>query len=47
MFYVVSSLFWVLRFPHEGKIVTMDQLSFFSSGPLSDNVPYVGNSEIY
>ena len=32
MFFVVSSLFWVLHFPHEGKIVTFDQLSFFSFG---------------
>lgn len=46
MFCVVSSLFCVLCFPHEGKIVLVDQLSFFSSGPSSGNVPYVGNTEI-
>jgi len=46
MFCVVSSLFLVLRFPHEGKIVTIDQLSFFSSGSSNDNVPYVGNTEV-
>jgi hypothetical protein len=46
MFCVVSSLFRVLRFPHEGKIVTVDQLSFFSSGSSNGNVPYVGNTEI-
>lgn len=46
MFCVVSSLFWVLCFRHEGKIVTIVQLSFFSSGSLNDNVPYVGNYEI-
>jgi len=46
MFCVVSSLFRVLHFPHEGKIVKVDQLSFFSSGTLNDNVPYVGNTKI-
>ena len=45
-FCVVSSLFRMLRFPHEGKIVTIDQLSFFSFGSSKDNVPYVGNTEI-
>ena len=28
---VASSLFRVIRFPHQGKIVTVDQLSFFAS----------------
>ena len=46
MFCVVSSLFRVLHFPHEGKIVIVDQLSFFSFGMLNDNVPCVGNIEI-
>lgn len=46
MFSVVSSLFCVLRFPHQGKIVTVDQLSFFSSGSSNSNIPYVGNNEI-
>jgi len=43
MFCVVSSLFRVLRFPCEGKIITIDQLAFFSSGYSNENVPYVGN----
>lgn len=46
MFCVVSSFFRVLHFPHEGKIVTVDQLPFFYSGSLNANVPYVGNTEI-
>jgi hypothetical protein len=25
---VVSTVFWVLLFPHEGRIVTIDQFSF-------------------
>lgn len=40
MFFVVSSLFRVLRFPHEGKIVTVNQFSFFSSSASNGNVPY-------
>lgn len=46
MFFVVSSLFCILHFPHEGKIVTVDQLSFFSSSSTNRNVPYVGNTVI-
>ena len=30
MLCVLSTLFGVLKFPHEGKIVTIDQLSFFN-----------------
>ena len=33
-------LFRLLKFPHKGKIVTMDQLSFFTSSS-ENNVPYV------
>lgn len=46
MFCVVSSFFRVLHFPHEGKIFTVDQLSFFTSGSLNGNVPYMGNTKI-
>jgi hypothetical protein len=31
MFVVVSTLFHVLCFPHQGKIVTIDQLAYFNS----------------
>jgi len=37
---VASSLFCVIRFPHQGKIVTVDQLSFFASSS-QGNVPFV------
>ena len=37
---VASSLFRVVRFPHQGKIVTVDQLSFFASSS-EGNVPFV------
>lgn len=46
MLCVVSSLFFVLHFPHKGKIVTVDQLAFFFSGSSNGNVPYVGNTNI-
>ena len=37
---VASSLFRVIRFPHQGKIVTVDQLSFFASSS-EGNVPFM------
>jgi hypothetical protein len=41
MHVVASSLFRVIHFPHQGKIVTVDQLSFFASSSSDGNVPYV------
>jgi hypothetical protein len=32
---VVATVFWVLLFPHEGQIVTIDQLSFSRLDPSS------------
>jgi hypothetical protein len=32
---VVSIIFWVLCFPHEGRIITVDQLSFSHPDPSS------------
>ena len=40
MLCVPSTIFRLLKFPHEGKIVTVDQLSFFTSTS-ENNVPYV------
>jgi len=37
---VASSVFRVIRFPHQGKIVTVDQLSFFASSS-EGNVPFM------
>ena len=43
---VASSLFHVNRFPHQGRIVTIDQLYFFSFDSSMGNVPYVGKTNI-
>lgn len=42
---VASSLFRVIRFPHQGKIVTVDQLSFFASSSEA-NVPFVEHTSM-
>lgn len=46
MFCVFSSLFHIICFPHEGKIVTVDQLAFFYFGYFNGNLLYVGNKNI-
>jgi hypothetical protein len=33
--------FCVIRFPHQGKVVTVDQLSFFNSDSCTSNVPFI------
>ena len=44
---VVSSVFRVIKFPHNGKIVTIDQLSYFSSNPASpESIQHVGKTTI-
>jgi hypothetical protein len=48
MIVVVSSVFCTLCFPHEGKIVTIDQLSFAYSSPnasLGQSIPVIDNSQ--
>jgi hypothetical protein len=42
---VVTIVFWVLLFPHEGWIVTIDQLSFSRPDPSSgvSMVPMIDN----
>lgn len=44
---VVSTMFRVLRFPHQGRIITIDQLNFcipdFHS---STNVPFISESSL-
>lgn len=44
MHVMASSLFSMICFPHQGKIVTVDQLSFFASSSLDGNVLYVKHS---
>jgi hypothetical protein len=41
---VVSTLFRVLRFPHQGKVVTVDKLSFFNADTRMGNVPFIANT---
>jgi hypothetical protein len=38
---VVSNLFLVICFPHQGKVVKVDQLAFFSSDSCTSNVPFI------
>jgi hypothetical protein len=38
---MVSTLFHVLHFPHQGKIVTVDQLAYFNSDSRIGNVPLI------
>ena len=43
---VVAIVFWVLLFPHEGRIMTIDQLSFSRPGPLGEStVPMIDNPQ--
>jgi hypothetical protein len=41
---VVSTLFHVLHFPHQGKVVTVDQLAFFNSDSHTSNVPFISKT---
>jgi hypothetical protein len=38
---VVSTLFCVVRFPHQGKVITVDQLAFFNSHTCTGNIPFI------
>lgn len=43
----VSSAFRVIKFPHNGKIVKIDQLAYFSSDPASsESIQHVGKTTI-
>jgi hypothetical protein len=41
---VVSTLFHVLHFPHQGKVITVDQLAFFNSDSHTSNVPFISKT---
>ena len=44
---VMSSVFRVIKFPHNGKIVTIDQLAYFASDPTSsESIQHVGKTTI-
>jgi hypothetical protein len=48
---VASSVYWTIMFPHNGKIVTLDQLSYYEPNPSTnvDNIlPLIHtNQEVY
>jgi hypothetical protein len=44
MHVVVSTLFRVLHFPHQGKVVMVDQLAFFNVDNHTSNVPFIENT---
>jgi hypothetical protein len=41
---IVSILFRVLRFPHQGKVVTVDQLAFFNADTRTGDVPFIAKT---
>jgi hypothetical protein len=41
---VVSTLFCVVRFPHQGKVITIDQLAFFNSDTHTGNIPFIAKT---
>ena len=41
---VVSTLFLVVRFPHQGKVVTFDQLAFFNSDTCTGNLSFIAKT---
>jgi hypothetical protein len=41
---VVSTLFHVIRFPQQGKVITVDQLAFFNSDTRTNNVPFIAKT---
>jgi hypothetical protein len=38
---VISTLFHVLRFPHQGKVITVNQLALFNYDSRTSNVPFI------
>jgi hypothetical protein len=41
---VVSTIFCVLHFPHQGKVVIVDQLAFFNFNSHTSNVPFIAQT---
>jgi hypothetical protein len=41
---IVSTLFRVIHFPHQGKVVTIDQLAFFNSNTRTGNVSFIAKT---
>jgi hypothetical protein len=43
---VVSTLFLVVHFPHQGKVITFDQLAFFNSNTHIGNMPFIAKTAL-
>jgi hypothetical protein len=43
---VVSTLFRVVRFPHQGKVITVNQLAFFNFDTCTGNVPFIAKTPL-
>jgi hypothetical protein len=43
---IMSTLFHVLHFPHQGKVFTFDQLDFFNSDSHTRNVPFISKTPL-
>jgi hypothetical protein len=41
---VVSTLFCVVRLPHQGKVITVNQLAFFNSDARTDNISFIAKT---
>jgi hypothetical protein len=41
---VVSNIFHVVHFPHQGKVVTVDQLTLFNSDARTSNAPFISKT---
>jgi hypothetical protein len=44
MHVVVLTLFFVVRFPHQGKVITVDQLAFFNLDTHTGNIPFIAKT---
>jgi hypothetical protein len=43
---VVSTLFHVVCFLHQGKVITVDQLAFFNSDTHTGNIPFIAKTPL-
>jgi hypothetical protein len=43
---VVSTLFHVVHFPHQGKVITINQISFFNSDTHTGNIPFIAKTPL-
>jgi hypothetical protein len=43
---VVSTLFRVVHFPHQGKVITVDQLVLFNLDTRTGNIPFIAKTPL-